>query len=260
MKHNNTLTTLQTRTLLSLIKSDVTPLTDRETILLVSHEIVDYCINNFPAIYSNTDRVNYMAFTLAQVGQKAIKQKMLSCLEYVKLLAIIKESNENDLSDFGAFGDLYEVLIRIALMRSINLIKPSILMVKDILHSDIVSKKYGILEVGHNGKTFQEGTIFDYMEGNFTSVIYGVFSDDDKQAIYNYCIAGNIEKAIEYVKSYSVYWQDKHEFLNDMDSLTRGKGLTIKSGKVMVQFNSGKYNAFVNAIENGQFKALSEIL
>lgn len=260
MKHNNTLTTLQSRTLLALIKRDEAILSSIETIKQVAYSVVGHCLTEYTTIFHECDKLNYLAFALAFTAQKALKEKMLSCLEYVKLLAEHKQENEQQLKDYGAFGDLYEVLIRVALLRKFVLVRPSALLVHDILNNDIVSKKFGILEVGQNGKTFQEGTVFDYMEGTFTSVIYGVFSDEDKQAIYNYCIAGNIERAVEYVKSYSVYWENKYQFLNDMDNLTRGKGLTIKSGKVMVQFNSGKYNAFINAIENGQFKALSEIL
>ena len=184
----------------------------------------------------------------------------MTVLEYIAILAEVKENNEKDIHDFGAFGDLFEVLIRCALMRKYSLVKWSMLSVKAINTSDIISKKFGIVEVGHNGKTLSYGNLFDYMAGDYTSIVYGVFTEEDKKEVYNLCKAHKYEKALDYVTSYSVYWASKYQFQEDMDNLTRGKGITAKKCGIQVVYNDGKYNAFINAIEEGNLTSLYETL
>ena len=98
------------------------------------------------------------------------------------------------------------------------------------------------------------------MSGDYTSVVYGVFSDEDKREVYNLCRNKEYEKALDFVTSYSVYWSNKYDFENDMNGLTRGKGITVKKCGVQVVYNDGKYNAFVSALEDGKFTSLFEML
>ncbi len=55
-------------------------------------------------------------------------------------------------------------------------------------------------------------------------------------------------------------WDNKYKFQSDMDNLTRGKGITIKGGSIQVVYNPGKYKAFLNALEEGTFTSLYDIL
>ena len=98
------------------------------------------------------------------------------------------------------------------------------------------------------------------MAGDFTSVVYGVFSEEDKKEVYTLRRNKEYEKAIDYITSYSVYWDSKYQFENDMNNLTRGKGITVKKCGVQVVYNAGKYNAFVSALEEGKFTSLFDML
>lgn len=259
-RYTSALNTLQTRTIVSLINATGATLNTRESIEKVAVHVVENAEKNFPAQFPANLHNSYMAFTLSACGKLGVKNGDLNIVEYIAMLASAKRENEQSLRDFGAFGDLFEILVRCAMIRNIHLVKWSALSVKDIRHADIVSKKFGIIEVGHNGKSLTFGTLVDFMEGNYTSIIYGVFSEQDKEDVYRLCIHGEYEKAIDFVTNYSVYWSNKYDFQRDMDNLTRGKGIALKGENIQVVFNPGKYDAFISAIEDGTFKSLNETL
>lgn len=267
-RHENAISTLQARTILSGIRSSSVILSTRDVIEKTAVSVVESLEKLFPVQFpSDTENhCLFMAFALSACGKEAVKRGELSVLDYIAMLASEKEENEkaetsyNGKADFGAFGDLYEVLIRCALVRKYSLVRWSMLSVKDIKHSDIVSKNFGIIEAGHNGKTLSFGTLFDFMEGEYTSVIYGVFSEEDKKAVYALCKNKDYDKAVEYVCEYSAYWSDKYAFQHDMDNLTRGKGIAVKGCNIQVVYNSGKYDAFLSALESGTIKSLAETL
>lgn len=259
-RYENAISTLQARTIISAIKKYDNSLRERSEIEKAALSIVDNLIELFPVQFPVTEKLSFLAFALSSCAKEGIKRGELAILDYLSMLADIKENNETDISDFGAFGDLYEILIRCALMRKLSLVRWSMLSVKDISTADIVSKKYGIIEVGHNGKTLSFGTVFDYMEGEYTSVIYGVFSSEDKKEVYNLVRNKDYEKAIDYICAYSAYWENKYDFQSDMDGLTRGKGITVKSCGVQVVYNTGKYDAFLSALEEGKIASLAETL
>lgn len=255
------LSTLERKTLIAIINAfEIAFFSDIATLQDKIINAIDELIVKYPTVFVTAGKKAYISFSLAYSAKKAVDINTITALEYIRILAHEKRNNASELNDYGAYGDLFEILIRIALIGNINLIHSNTLHVKAINCVDIISKKYGKLEIGQNGKTWQEGTVFDFMAGSFTGVIYGVFSKQDINSVFDLCENGNIKKAIEYVASYSVLWQDKYEFLYDIDNLTAGKGITIKSKKIMSQFNPGKYNAFINAIENGKFKSLQETL
>lgn len=262
------LNTLQSRTIIDYIRKNAPAMVTRSDIEDFAFEMIEKLEKDFPADFpvnnsackSDNPHFSYLAFSFAHCARFAIQTGSLTGKEYISILADVKETNENDVRDFGAFGDLFEILIRCAFMRRYSLVKWSTLAVKDIEKLDMESKKYGKVEIGHNGKTFSYGTLFDYMSGDFTSVVYGVFNDEDKKEIYKLCRMEEYEKAIDYVTTYSVYWENKYTFQNDMDNLTRGKGIAKKGGSIQVVYNSGKYNAFLDAIENGTFVSLYEML
>lgn len=259
-RHENAITTLQARTILSAISDFSGSLASRENIEKAAVSIVDNLVSLFPLQFPSADMFSFLSFTLSSCAKEGIKRGDLTILDYLSILADIKETNEQDINDFGAFGDLYEILIRCAFMRKLALVRWSMLSVKDIKTADIVSKKYGIVEVGHNGKTLTFGTMFDYMDGNYTSIVYGVFSDDDKKEVYDLVRNKQYEKALDYVCAYSAYWENKYDFQSDMDGLTRGKGITVKACGVQVVYNQGKYDAFLSALEDGKITSLAETL
>lgn len=259
-RYTNTLTTLQTRTIISLINATNEKLCTKSIIEKVAMEVVETAETKFSAQFPSDLHYSYMAFALSACGKLGVKNGELNVVEYIAMLASAKRDNEKSIRDFGAFGDLFEILVRCAMIKNIHLVKWSALSVKDVKHADIVSKRFGIVEVGHNGKTLTFGTLLDYMEGEYNSFVYGVFNDQDKEDVYNLCINGEYEKAIDYVSNYAVYWSNKYDFQQDMDNLTRGKGIAVKGENIQVVFNEGKYNAFINAIEDGTFTTLYETL
>lgn len=267
-RYENSLTTLQARSILYFVENNAPAMRNKYDVESFAFSVVEKMESDFSEVFptdesngkENNPHFSYLAFTFAACAKFAIKCGDLNILEYIAILAEVKEGNEKDIHDFGAFGDLLEVLIRCAFMRKKSLVQWSMLSVKSIENADIVSSKYGIIEVGHNGKTLTFGTVFDHMAGNYNSVVYGVFSEDDKKEVYRLCREKQYEKALDYVTSYSVYWSSKYDFENDMNGLTRGKGITAKKCGVQVVYNVGKYNAFVAALEEGKFTSLFDTL
>lgn len=267
-RYENSLTTLQARTIAKAVSNYPFSLSDRKEIETAGKNIVKELENLFPAQFpfddehgkENNPHFSYIAFAFATCAKEGIKRGQLTVLEYISILASVKEDNEMTLKDFGAFGDLYEILIRCAMMKKYTLVRWSMLSVKAVETSDIISKKFGVVEVGHNGKSLSFGTLFDYMEGEYTSIVYGVFSEEDKKEVYKLCKNQEYEKALDYVTSYSVFWENKYDFQNDMDNLTRGKGIAAKGANIQVVYNPSKYNAFVAALEDGKFISFFETL
>ena len=267
-RYENALTTLQARTIIFFIEKNAPTMRDRYAIEDFTFETVEYMEANFSEVFpidnskgkANNPHFSYLAFTFSACAKYAIKTGDLNVLEYIAILAEVKEENEQDIHDFGAFGDLFEVLVRCAFMRKQSLVRWSMLSVKSIETADIISKKYGIIEVGHNGKTLTFGTLFDHMSGDYTSMVYGVFTEEDKKEVYTLCKNKEYEKALDYVTSYSVYWASKYQFEDDMNNLSRGKGITVKQCGVQVVYNASKYNAFISALEEGKFISLYEML
>lgn len=88
--------------------------------------------------------------------------------------------------DKGARGDAIEAVVRFHLKK--RFISYSDVMTQTAKKTDI-STRFGKVEVGHNGKTFQsayvpasmakgEFTAQNYMNGNYTVLIYGAFRKD----------------------------------------------------------------------------------
>jgi len=259
-RYENALSTLQVRTIIAAVALLDVDFTDKYIIEDNAFAVVNSLQKTFPEDFPIINSRRYIACALAACAKKGVQTNVLPVAEYIGILSATKEDNESNLYDFGAFGDLYEVLIRCALVKVSNFYRSTALYVKPMGETDIISKKYGRLEVGHNGKTLTYGTLFDYMSGDYTGMIYGVFSKEDKKEVYRLCQEHEFRKAVEYVSSYSVLWTDKYQFQKDIDSLSRGKGITKKSGCIQVVYNESKYNTFVDALENGRFTSLYDLL
>ena len=198
-----------------------------------------------------------VAFGIAYYNKEIAKRDKKSGKDFLQDYANAKRINEEELCDKGAFGDLYECLIRCAIIGNINLFHIDHVHAKKSETSDCVYKGH-IVEIGHNGKTWQEATYEDYMSGKFESVIYGVFDKEDKEAIYDLIDNGDIKTAIEYALTNSGYWQNKYDFYNDITALGRGKAITVKSNKVMSQYSKSRHDMFLMGIENGKIPAATD--
>ena len=260
-KHDNKLTTAQARTALAAINAaDIAALDNRPMIHETAAAIVSNLCIAFPKNYPADIIPALFAFVLSNLGRRAVREGIVKVPEYIAMIAEEKQENESSLRDFGAFGDLFEILARIALVKKSSLVSWRLLSVRDIMACDVVSRKYGRIEIGHNGKTLTFGTFFDYMAGDYDAVIYGVFSAEDKAEIYNLCKNGEYENAVSYISEYSALWENKYQFQHDMDNISRGAGITEKGGQIQVVFNPSKYDAFLRALENGVFPSLAETL
>ncbi len=256
-RHNYSINTLQARTLKKAIEEMAfTP----ENVNMVAMEKVVELTEKFPSVFSANDINSFLAFLISECMKKLYSENVLSLSDYIKFYATHKQEMAVNSKDFGAFGDLFELLVRIIIIGNLNLVRSTALSVAQFGKSDVISKKYGVIEIGHNGKTFTEGTCFDYMEGNYSTVIYGMFSDIDKNLIYSLCMEGNIQQAITEIKKRTAIWTNKYQFQYDINHLGKNgkeiKALTIKSGNVQLQFTPGMYFNFLENIENGVYETL----
>lgn len=259
MKHNCKLSPVQVKTLDALIKKDETTLTTQQDIEKVASSIVEFAIANLPALYPANNELLYLAYAMSKTARKAIDEKTITVAYFLKLLATEKETNSSALRDFGAFGDLHEILARCAFIKSANLIRSSVLTVKQLCDYDCISRRYGKIEFGTNGKTFSQGNALDYLAGDYNCLVYGCYDDYTKEIIYNYCKNEQFEKAIKVVREYSCIFANKYDFLK-LQEKRRGAIIAVKSGHVMIQYNDSFYNMFQKAIENNELTTLKDAL
>ena len=259
MSNRSTLSTLQARTAIEAVKKTDFNVQQIGELKKIAGTIYKDLIKRFPKNYPADVRRPLIALVLSSVGMKAVQEKQVSEIEYLKLLAYEKEKIERICSDYGAFGDMVEILARIALIDNFNLVKANMLKVKKFGAVDVNSKKYGKLEIGHNGKTLTQATLFDYMAGDYESILYGMFDEQDKQKVYAFCKKGNIGPALQIVSERMVYWNNKYDFQTDMDNLTSGKGITEKGQDIQVVYNPSKYRAFTEAIKKGKLIPLCKM-
>ena len=173
------------------------------------------------------------------------KRSNTSTIEFIRQYAISTARTYVHLNAFGAFGDLIEILVRVGLKKSINLVKLHDIHVSEFGKVDITSKGLR-LEVGHNGKTFKQALPNDYMFGDFDSVVYGVFNDMDKDIILDYILKNELMTAVRYVSDQMYIWTNKKDFLIDINRISRGKGIRFYKGDAQVIYNDSKYRAFID--------------
>lgn len=259
MSHNSTLSTLAARTALARIEKDASPLTNVKEIYQTAARIYKELYKSFPSVYKKDMQKSVIAFLLSNVAKKAVKIGDITIADFMKFFAKHKSKIAVQMNDFGAFGDLLEILVRLCFVAH-NFHNWRLLSVREYGKADIISRKLGKLEIGHNGKTLSFGTLYDFMAGDYDSIIYGTFSIEDKEEIYKYCIDGKYEEACEYVAEYTCVWENKYQFQADMDGLSRGQGITLKGNDIQVVYNDSKYKAFTDAIENKRFITLKDYL
>jgi len=262
MKHDYKVTTSDVRTINYLVGSMLfdDELTTMDDIEKASKKIINKLCVDFPEDYNALNYHVILSFILYRVAQYAMKNGFIAPLAYLKMYAELKKNEFYNNDDFGAFGDLLETLVRVLFVRNLSLVRPSHIAVKPFGENDLISKKYGKIEIGNNGKTWTQGNRYDYMSGDFTSVVYGMFNNADREKIFNWMIDGQFEKALHMVSIRCAYWTDKYDFLNDINNVSRGKGICVKGGNIQCQCNESKYWAFRDKIDGGNYVTLADLL
>lgn len=262
MKHDYKVSTSDIKTVNYLISSMLfdDELTSAEEIEKAGKKIIDKLCTDFPDDYNAINYHVILSFILYRVAQYAMKNGFIAPLAYLRMYAQLKRDEFYNNDDYGAFGDLLETLVRILFIRNLSLVRPSHIAVKPFGENDLISKKYGKIEIGNNGKTWTQGNRYDYMDGDFSAVVYGMFNNSDREKIFDYVINEQYEKALHLVSIRCGYWENKYDFLNDIDNVSRGKGICIKSGSIQCQFNESKYWAFRDKIDGGNYITLAELL
>ena len=213
----------------------------------------------FPLPSGSHDSKRAIALALSTAHKAALSRKLISVQQYIELYATEKECMYYEMRDYGAAGDLIEVLTRVACLPSITLTHAAHLYVKPENTSDITIK--GVkFEVAHNGKTWTFGTIDNPLYGDFTGVVYGVWDAELLKQLF-FDAEVDIPRALATIREYMCVWGDKDAFRRDMDSLfPRGKFFTIKSCKVMNNCGDGFMRRFNEAVEDGRFTTLKDFL
>ena len=197
-----------------------------------------------------------LAYVLSYYELHNAIEHNMNIRDIVRNYAEFKKTAYYNCNDFGAFGDLIEVLTRLAIRKNINLAHISDIHVKRAFEDDITSSKYGKIEVGHNGKSFNEPL------ENLESIVYGVFSDDDKLTIFDTCINGEIQTAID-VTSEMMYFFTVPQFIETLsEKVGRAKKFKINSrNQLQIVYHESMANAFIKYIEGqDEIKTLAEMI
>jgi len=228
-------------------------------IKIVAEKIVNRLMIDFPKVYNEDNKGAMLAYILYKLAQRALNFGFIKVTDYLPFYANLKKE-ELEKGDFGAFGDLVEVLVRLLFIGNINLVHGKDLAVRQQGAIDLVSKKFGKIEIGHNGKTWAEGCDYDFMYGKFDSVVYGMFSDADKQKVFEYMYLAEYTKALNFVAKRMCYWDNKYTFQQEMDGMSRGKGIASKGANIQSQSNESRYWMFRECADNGTFMTLEKLL
>ena len=182
--------------------------------------------------------------------------------DYIVDYIIWKQRIFEKLNDLGAFGDSIETIVHLVACRKIWRTNKKNLHVSEIDKTDVKINSIRF-EVAHNGKTWAESTENEPMQGHFDGVIYGVFDTEETENIINLFRIGKVMEGIKTVCNMLYVFPDKMEHLNFMDSIsTRSATIQYKSnlGRYMTIYNPSKHTAFINAIENSNYKTLSDYM
>lgn len=246
---------------------------DKKVIKAVKNRITINPTCDFTALIPAVDEITYNRYYALFASYASILQahyNNIKPLEYLRLYVIWKLQEYTFNNDYGAYGDIIEVLTRCILRKRINFIRLTDIQVKpltsknDTLRQQIsftdAKSKGMFFEVGHNGKTLTEGTITDFMEGNYNGFIYGMFMQEELTAICNYIINNDYKKAFKAIASGLYVWVNKYDFITDINSVSRGKGITYKPhiNAPQIVFNQSKLNAFIQYMEISNIPTLFE--
>jgi hypothetical protein len=230
-------------------------MTKKEAVKVICNHMIE------KGMVENGGEYNAMlAVALAFYSYKKAQHDGKRAFECLASYALFKHITSEKLDDFGAFGDTVETCIRIAC-------KPAALVTFNDLHvkrqNEIdITIRGEKCEIGTNGKTFLESEENAPMAGKYEKIVYGVFSNDEKESIFQLLENGNTEKALASILS-MVYVFDKETFYKVMTEKTgRGSMYQYKptAGKWQVIYNPSKHAAFLQMVENENIPTLGEYL
>lgn len=233
---------------------------------------------------SKKDIFDYAKKTALFYGEKedwTVDQKKTACLslyacglcvwnmnksetvfDYIVNYIMWKQRIFEKLNDLGAFGDSIETIVHLVAYRKVWRTNRKNLHVSEIDKTDVRINSIRF-EVAHNGKTWAESIENEPMHGHFDGVIYGVFDTEETERIISLFRIGSIKEGIKNVCDMLYVFPDKMEHLTFMNAIsTRSATIQYKNnlGRYMTIYNPSKHTAFINAIENSNYKTLSEYM
>ena len=182
-----------------------------------------------------------------------------SVQDYLQKYLLFKFAQYYNFSDYGAIGDAIETICHAAVNEYWWRVKRENLHVAATGKVDLTYKKQK-LEVGTNGKSFLESTEEDYMNGKYSGVIYGVFSDDEKIMLYEYLKQGKLKQVISSVLDMLYFFPTKQGFSDFMAMVGRSSSLKWKGDYMQVIYNPSKHNAFLEKAEKENVKTFADYI
>lgn len=201
-----------------------------------------------------------LAISIAFYRQAQAKINGVKAIDTLKEYARFKYWSMVKLSDFGAFADVAEILVRLYC-------KPE----WSISYNDVhVKQSYSIdctirgnkCEIGTNGKTFAESVEGEPMRGKFDYVVYGVFAPYEKERILKMLMQGETRRALDEMAK-KMYVFEKNDFYEFMTTKTgRGAMIAYKPlyGYYQVVYNDSKHDLFREAVKREHIPTLAEWL
>lgn len=177
------------------------------------------------------------------------EKKPIDCLA---TYAAFKQASEKHFSDYGAFGDFIETVLRCS-CKPLNLVTFSDLHVKRQSETDIIIKGKKC-EIGHNGKTFANSSEFDCIGEKVDFIVYGVFDNDEKAALYKLAIDGEFEKLFNNVRT-MLYVFPVDEFAAFMTE----KGFKFKGERWQVIYNDSRARKFLEKVEEEETPTVNDM-
>lgn len=191
------------------------------------------------------------------------KHTHMDIMEFFRRYCVFKVKVLYNLNDFGAFADIVETAVKVAS-------RPRNLLHYDDIHVTTGKRDFDIMlrgvktEIGTNGKTFAFSTRSDAMHGSFTQVCYGVFNDDDKQAIIKLLTnRKTIEKGIQAIIDMMYIFPDKTDFCDKLLTECGRRPMIAYKENIdswQVIYNNSKHTAFLKMIDKYNPVTVAEYL
>ena len=220
--------------------------------------MVEWKDDFFPVTNEVKKQAIYNLFACGECARKMASAKTWE--EYIISYATFKASTYVNLNDLGAYADTVETVCHLLVCRESWRVNLKNLHVSAIGKIDLRfnGKK---IEVGTNGKSWLESTQGDAMNGQFDSVIYGVFTEEEKETICEYFTNGQAKRAIKEIAEMLYYFEEKEQFENFINNISRSPSLVWKkAGYYQTVYNPSKHNAFIEKIEKSDFPSFLQIV
>lgn len=221
--------------------------------------------------------------SLSERAQKALKDKAMLKAVAKNLFAVAVSAHEiakaNDLfeyfakyakakatatlvyNDFGAVADLIETCVHCVACRELWRVKLSNLHVSDIGKIDVTINRIKF-EVGTNGKTFAESSPVNFVAGKYTGLIYGVFTEEEKERLCKYFMKGKTFAGLTFACERLFVWEDKNAFIPFCESLCKRSALEWNDREKYARFRYSESTdkAFRNAVKNQKVVSLADYM